>query len=187
MTIPRRALVVTTPRSILKESLQELFHQAQLANLEPWCFVNLPKEDLAQVNDTIGKEVRLIIHEHSSLAGRLDEILELLEKDGIEEAVILTDAAPKMDILWIQRALEMVSLGKTVVRQGGDGGILFLAAKLPFSARFCEPGGYKPKRGDHFITWLRWNGKDVVHLAPSRVQSFHYNCERQSIKRIRST
>lgn len=183
---PRRALVVTTPKPVIKESLQPLFQQAQSVNLEPWCFVTFPKDELNQTDGSIGKDIRCITHANSSLAGRLDEILDLLEKDGIEEVVILTSTTPKMDILWIERAFDMVSLGKTVVRQGADGGIVFLAARLPFSARFCEPGGYRPKRGDHFITWLRWNGKDVVHLAPTRVQPFPINYERQSIKRVRS-
>lgn len=173
----RRALVVTLPKPVIKESLQILFQQAQSIYLELWCFVTFPKDEL--------KDVRCVTHARSSLAGRLDEILDLLEKEGVEEVVILTATTPKMDILWIERALEMVGVGKTVVRQGPDGGVVFLAARLPFSTRFCEPGGYKPKRGDHFITWLRWNGKDVVHLAPMRPQPFAIQTDRQAIKRIR--
>ena len=183
---PRRALVVTTPKSTFKECTQTLFQQAALANLESWCFVNLPQEELKSLSGVLGKEVRYAQHEHSSLAGRLDEIITLLEKEGIEEVVILDSTAPRMDLDWILRAFEMVNLGKTVVRQGCEGGIVFLATRLPFEARFCEPSGYKPKRGHHFITWLRWNGKDVIHLAPTRIQSAQYQ-ERNPIKRVRST
>lgn len=183
---PRRALVVTTTKSNLKESLQSLFEQASSVNLEPWCFANASPEDLSQLNDSPKNNVRCVGHQHNSLAGRLDEIMDMLEEEGIKEVVILTSTSPKMDILWIQRAFEMVSLGKTVVRQNSDGSINFLAAKIPFTARFCEPGGYKPKRGDHFVTWLRWYGKDVVHLAPTRVQPISSE-KSQNVKGLRST